>query len=68
MTPAGATAAPAGGAAPGAPGVDEQYLPADKVGLGTSTTTGSTVWVTVQKSGGLGEIFYPTIDSPSARA
>jgi len=68
VTPAGATAAPAGGAAPGAPGVDEQYLPADKVGLGTSTTTGSTVWFTVQKSGGLGEIFYPTIDSPSARA
>jgi|SoiMethySBSTD1v2_1073268.scaffolds.fasta_scaffold27242_5 glucoamylase len=68
VTPGGAMAVPAGGAAPGAPGVDEQYLPADKVGLGTSTTTGSTVWFTVQKSGGLGEIFYPAIDSPSARA
>src|SRR4051794_8157905 len=61
-----AQAAP--GAAPGAPGVDEQYLPADKSGFGTSTTRASTVWFTVQKEGGLGEVFYPRIDSPSARA
>jgi glucoamylase len=61
-------APPGGGAAPGAPGVDEQYLPADKAGFGTATSTGSTVWFTVQKSGGLGEIFYPTIDAPAARA
>ncbi|MFF5077083.1 glycoside hydrolase family 15 protein [Actinoplanes sp. NPDC000266] len=55
-------------AAPGAPGIDEQYLPADKSGLLTSRTTESRVWATVQKEGGLGEIFYPTIGGPSARA
>jgi glucoamylase len=55
-------------AAPGAPGLDEQYLPADKSGLVTSHTTSSHVWATVQKEGGLGEIFYPTIGGPSARA
>jgi glucoamylase len=55
------------GAAPGAPGVDEQYLPADKSGFGTATTTASKVWFTVQKEGGLGEIYYPTIDAPAAR-
>src|SRR5262245_20703471 len=69
VAPSVAVAAPpAGGPAPGAPGVDEQYLPADKSGFGTSTSTGSTVWFTVQRSGGLGEIFYPTIDAPAARA
>jgi glucoamylase len=56
------------GAAPGAPGADEQYLPADKSGLLTSRTSASTVWATVQKEGGLGEIFYPTIGSPAARS
>ena len=49
-----------GGPAPGAPGVDQQYLPADKSGLLTSATTASPVWATVQREGGLGEIFYPT--------
>src|SRR3954453_2149929 len=65
---AAATGAPATGAAPGAPGVDEQYLPADKSGFGTARTTASKVWFTVQKEGGLGEIYYPTIDAPAARA
>src|SRR4051812_10076504 len=64
--PAGATPHP-GGAAPGAPGIDEQYLPATKSGVGTSTTTASRVWLTVQRGGGLGEVFYPTVDSPAAR-
>jgi glucoamylase len=62
LTPAAAVPAP------GAPGVDQQYLPADKSGLITSRTTGSKVWATVQKEGGLGEIFYPSIGSPAARA
>jgi glucoamylase len=57
----------AGGPAPGAPGIDEQYLPATKSGVGTSTTTASPVWLTVQKTGGLGEVFYPTADAPAAR-
>jgi glucoamylase len=61
-------AAPATGAAPGAPGVDQQYLPADKSGLLTSRTRESRVWATVQREGGLGEIFYPTIGGPSARS
>ena len=69
---AGATAPawaapPARGAAPGAPGIDEQYLPATKSGFGTSTTTASRVWLTVQRTGGLGEVFYPRADSPAAR-
>jgi len=63
-----APAAPATGAAPGAPGVDQQYLPADKSGLLTSRTRQSRVWATVQREGGLGEIFYPTIGGPSARS
>ncbi|MDP9792849.1 glucoamylase [Catenuloplanes nepalensis] len=54
--------------APGAPGVDAQYLPADKSGLLTSRTRESRVWATVQREGGLGEIFYPTIGGPSARS
>jgi glucoamylase len=61
-------AAPAASAAPGAPGVDQQYLPASKAGLITSRTTESKVWATVQRQGGLGEIFYPTVGGPSARA
>jgi glucoamylase len=50
------------------PGADQQYLPADKTGLVTAAGTASKVWATVQKSGGLGEIFYPDLGSPSARA
>ncbi|BCJ46292.1 glucan 1,4-alpha-glucosidase [Actinoplanes ianthinogenes] len=50
------------------PGDTPQYLPADKTGLVTSAGTGSKVWATVQKSGGLGEIFYPDLGTPSARA
>src|SRR5687767_10454821 len=62
------TAAHAGGVeAPGAPGIAEDFLPADKSGFGTATATGSRVWLTVQKEGGLGEIFYPDLGTPSAR-
>ncbi|GID29577.1 glycoside hydrolase family 15 protein [Paractinoplanes brasiliensis] len=64
----GLTPLPSGGAAPGAPGVDQQYLPASKSGLLTSRTAASKVWATVQRQGGLGEVFYPTIGGPSARA
>ena len=68
-SPAGtAGQVPATGPAPGAPGVDEQYLPADKSGVGTSATPASTVWLTVQKDGGLGEIYYPDLGTPGARA
>jgi glucoamylase len=71
--PAGAAGHSAGqagatGPAPGAPGVDEQYLPADKSGVGTAASRTSTVWLTVQKDGGLGEIYYPDLGTPGARA
>ena len=59
---------PVSGPAPGAPGVDEQFLPADKSGFGTATAPGSKVWLTVQKEGGLGELYYPDLSTPSARA
>jgi glucoamylase len=65
-----ADAADATGPAPGAPGVDEQYLPADKSGVGTSAGTASEaskVWLTVQKDGGLGEVYYPNLGTPGAR-
>ncbi|MEU4420170.1 glycoside hydrolase family 15 protein [Actinoplanes sp. NPDC024001] len=53
---------------PPGPGIDQQYLPAAKTGFLTSADTRSKVWATVQGSGGLGEIFYPDIGAPSARA
>ena len=60
--------APATGAAPGGPGLVENFLPADKSGIATSTGVASTVWLTVQREGGLGEIYYPDLSTPSARA
>ncbi|MFC7529820.1 glycoside hydrolase family 15 protein [Actinoplanes sp. GCM10030250] len=51
-----------------AEGTDEQYLPADKSGFLTSADTRSKVWATVQRSGGLGEVFYPDLGTPSVRA
>ncbi|MCW6006882.1 glucoamylase [Micromonospora sp. CPCC 205371] len=59
------TPAPASGA-PGGPGLAEDFLPADKSGFATAATP-SPVWLTVQKEGGLGEIFYPDLGTPSAR-
>jgi glucoamylase len=56
------------GPAPGGPGTDPGFLPSDKSGLATSTTTDSKLWATVQKEGGLGEIYYPDLATPSARA
>jgi glucoamylase len=62
------TPAVAAGPAPGGPGTDDGYLPADKSGVVTSTTTDSKVWATVQKEGGLGEVYFPDLATPSARA
>jgi glucoamylase len=56
------------GPAPGGPGADPGFLASDKSGLETSTTTDSKLWATVQKEGGLGEIYYPDLATPSARA
>ncbi|BBH68850.1 glucan 1,4-alpha-glucosidase [Actinoplanes sp. OR16] len=55
-------------AAPGGPGRDQQYLPADKAGLLTSADPRSKVWVTLARGGGSAEIFYPDLGTPSARA
>jgi glucoamylase len=61
--------APAAAAGPpGAPGTDDGFLPSDKSGVVTSTTTASKVWATVQKEGGLGEVYFPDLATPSARA
>lgn len=68
LTAPSASAATATGPAPGAPGSAAQYLPADKSGVGTSATTASKTWLTVQKEGGLGELFYPDLSTPSARS
>jgi glucoamylase len=67
LTTGGRALAGPDGAAPGAPGITENFLPADKSGIETSTTTASTVWLTVQKEGGLGEIYYPDLSTPSGR-
>lgn len=71
MFPAvGSSAVPgaATGPAPGAPGETAGMLPADKSGFGTAYNRRSRVWFTVQKSGGLGEVFYPDLSAASARA
>ena len=55
-----------GGTAPGAPGANAIWTPANKVGFGTSTTTGSKVWHTVS-DGKLTEVYYPDLGTPSVR-
>src|SRR3954453_3517003 len=55
-----------GGTAPGAPGANAIWTPANKTGFGTSTTTTSKVWHTLQ-DGKLTEVYYPDLGTPSAR-
>src|SRR3954464_11019745 len=55
-----------GGPAPGAPGAPAIWTPANKTGFGTSTTTTSKVWHTLQ-DGKLTEVFYPNLGTPSVR-
>jgi len=52
--------------APGAPGGKADWLPANKSGLGTSHTTLSKVWFTLE-GGRLSEVYYPRLDTPSVR-
>src|ERR1700738_3701559 len=54
------------GVAPGGPGGNADWLPANKNGFGTSYTTASNVWFTLQ-DGRLSEVYYPRIDTPSVR-
>src|SRR3954447_1697886 len=52
--------------APGAPGETATWTPADKDGFGTSTTTASKVWHTLEH-GRLTEVYYPDLNTPSVR-
>src|SRR5215203_550753 len=69
---AGAAAGPQVGAAkftgqaPGAPGEKAAWTEADKDGIGTSTTTSSKVWYTLD-DGELTEVYYPDLGTPSVR-
>src|SRR3954464_9766289 len=55
-----------GGTAPGAPGANAIWTPANKTGFGTSTTTTSKAWYTLQ-AGKLSEVYYPDLGTPSVR-
>lgn len=59
-----AAAAPA----PGGPGRDDGYLGSDKTGVVTATGTQSKVWATVQRAGGLGEVYWPDLATPASRS
>jgi glucoamylase len=61
---AGGAASPS--KAPGAPGDKAVWTEADKDGFGTSTTTDSKVWYTLD-DGELTEVFYPDLGTPSVR-
>ncbi len=52
--------------APGGPGGKADWLPANKTGFGTSHTTLSKVWFTLE-GGRLSEVYYPYLDTPSVR-
>jgi glucoamylase len=52
--------------APGFPGKASDWAPGDKDGFGTSRTTRSKVWYTLN-DGTLTEVFFPQIDTPATR-
>jgi glucoamylase len=54
------------GEAPGGPGGNADWLPANKTGFGTSYSTASNVWFTLE-GGRLSEVYYPRLDTPSVR-
>src|SRR5260370_40975369 len=47
-------------------GANADWLPANKTGFGTSYTSASNVWFTLQ-NGRMSEVYYPRIDTPSVR-
>src|SRR5215207_6083261 len=61
-----AEAASSSSSAPGAPGDPAVWTPADKDGFGTSKTTTSKVWYTLN-NGELTEVYYPNLGTPSVR-
>jgi glucoamylase len=54
------------GLAPGGPGGNADWLPSKKIGFGTSYSTASKVWFTLE-GGRLSEVYYPLLDTPSVR-
>src|SRR5215216_5465611 len=52
--------------APGAPGKKAVWTAADKDGFGTSKSTASKVWYTLN-DGELTEVYYPDLGTPSVR-
>jgi glucoamylase len=54
------------GVAPGDPGNNADWLPSNKTGVGTSYSTASNIWFTLQ-GGRLSEVYYPRLDTPSVR-
>jgi glucoamylase len=65
LVPAAAGAA-SNTTAPGAPGAKAFWTPANKQGFGTSTTTQSKLWHTLQ-GGELTEVYYPDLGTPALR-
>ncbi len=65
--PAAATGHAAGGAAPGGPGAEAVYQPADKQAFGTAHGGArSPVWFTLG-GGRMTEVFYPDLSTPAVR-
>ena len=54
-------------AAPGAPGTIPTWMPGNKEAVGTSTSTESRVWFTLQ-GGVLSEVLYPRVDRAAVRS
>ncbi len=55
-----------GAVAPGRPGRNAVFAPADKSGFGTAYGTRSKVWYTLQ-DGRMSEVYYPNLGTPSTR-
>jgi glucoamylase len=54
-------------AAPGSPGTVSTWMPGNKEAVGTSTSTESHVWFTLQ-GGVLSEVLYPRVDTAAVRS
>jgi glucoamylase len=52
--------------APGAPGAEAVWTPADKHGFGTAHALRSPVWFTLRRAE-LSEVYYPTLGTPALR-
>ena len=52
--------------APGAPGIQHVWAPADKHGFGSAEQLASNAWFTLRQ-GSLSEVYYPDLSTPSFR-